>query len=479
MSRPIARLSRSLSSRLLSASLRGCEIPWIRALAERYGLNRTRYRRQEAVEAVVEAVTAHYAEHRFEAALAARQARVYQKVYFRHRLRRLGPSDPRAAKYRRRVAELGGLGDSMAIIRHLARYYAEDMVAELNPAFFLLFRAVARRIFPHFVRSIRVLEERDGVLDRVRRAVEHGPVFLLPNHVSNADHVPLCFALNAAGIPQPRIAAGANLFRGVSTVVLPAMNAYKIRREQIGAEKRWPHTVRWFQNPVYRRVHTAYLRFGWDRNEPFLFYLEGTRSRDGRLGKPKRGIVADILGYLEHTGRRAWAVPISLSYTLVPEDEEIEAARRGAEISRQDLVSQLTRLDRRYRQLGDPPIHLRFSEPLELVPGEPADRVAARILERIAAGIVPASTSLLARAVLRVARRKGGTSWFRPEEAEAAFRAGPEAERWDEFGDALALFQRRGFVDPDPARSRYVVQNEPLLVQYANRIAHLPESLGR
>ncbi len=477
MAPKLAPLAQTVSERLLAGALKACRAPAVRRAVDRFALNRTRYTKAEAVEAVVDTVAAHYAEHRIEAALAARQARVYQRVYFRQQLRRLPPDHPAAAEYRRRDAELARLDDTAAIVRYLARYYAEDMIADFDPAFFLLFRSIARRIFPHFVKSIRVVEAAEGVLDRVRDLAARAPVLLLPNHVSNADHVPLCFALNFSGIPQPRIAAGANLFRGVSTVVLPAMNAYKIRREQIGQEERWPYNVRWFQNPVYRRVHAAYLRYGWDRNEPFLFYLEGTRSRDGRIGRPKRGILGDLLEYLADTGRTAWAVPISLSYTVVPEDEEIEAARTGAEISRRDLVSQLTRLDRSYKRYGDPPIYLRFGEPVELTAdsGSP-DRVGEDLVARIAAGIVPPATSALARAVLAVRHGEPEAGWFWPEEAEARFRALLGPERAGEFPGALALLEGRGFVAREPDRGRYAIRNEPLLVQYANRIAHLEET---
>ncbi len=473
--------------RLLDLLTAACDLGPVRWTANRACRNKALVRRAEVVDAVAGAVVAHYRERRWEAAVAARQAAVYQKVHFRQRIRALGrrleedadASDARRreleaviARFRVLQKELARREEPLEIIGHLARYYADDMAADFNPAFFVAFRTVARRIFPNFVRSIRASGETPDTIDRIRRLMGTEPVVLLPNHVSNADHVPICFAVDAFRGRQPRIAAGANLFRGVSRQVLPRMNAYKIRREHIGEGSFWLQDIKWFHNPVYRRAHTEYLRYGWDRNEPFLFYIEGTRSRDGTIGRPKMGIMEDLARYVADTGRAVHLVPVSLSYTVVPEDEEIAASRAGRNISKKDLVAQLVAMDRAYRDDHPAPVHVRFADPVRLEPGRCDARDAAgRVMEKIRAGVVPTPTSALAAAITACQRAGDPDPVFSPAEARAVAADRFPDVSGDDLERALDLFHRRGFVAAgtgpgDPWR----VTDEPLVCQYANRV---------
>ncbi|MHB8765380.1 MAG: 1-acyl-sn-glycerol-3-phosphate acyltransferase [Deferrisomatales bacterium] len=480
-------------TRALDLLLRACRSGPARWLAERVCRNRSRLPKAETVEAVVAAVHAHYREHRWEAALAARQAKAYQRGHWRHRARHLRDQAPdddpslrarlqrgAAEAHRRQFSELGRLEEPEEVIGYLARYYADDMVADFDPAFFVAFRWLSRRIFPHFLGSLRVDEASRQTLGNLPGLLGRVPLFFVPNHVSNADHLPICFALSDAGAWQPLIAAGANLFRGVSAQVMPRVNAYKIRREYIGEDSRWFYQVKWFQNPVYRRVHTEYLRHAWDRSEPFLFYIEGTRSRDGRLGAPKTGILEDVHRYVQATGREALFVPVSLSYAVVPEDVEIEASRRGENISGRDIVAQLGQLDRQYGAYRSSPIHVRFAPPLGLGPGEgDLDRFVGRLMAAIGAGIVRPFTSMAATAVLRVAGSRPGQAWVRLSEVvgevRREFGQAAECRGVDvaaEVGQALATLGARGFLHPTGEEGCVTVADEPMLRQYANRIAH-------
>ncbi|MCK4378113.1 MAG: 1-acyl-sn-glycerol-3-phosphate acyltransferase, partial [Deltaproteobacteria bacterium] len=389
------------SERLLSLVFFWCRLRPVQWLTNRCCVNKARMPKAVVVKMVVEAVSHYYREHKLEAAMDARQARIYQKIYFRQKAKSIrhkliapedkAPSIKDPAKlqtllffYRRRALELNKQKQPAAIIDYLARYYIEDMAADLDPAFLIAFRSIGRRIFPHLVKSIRLSEEEPGVFDQVRDLMGKAPVFILPNHISNADHIPICFAINGFSGLQPVIAAGANLFRGVSNWIMPRVNAYKIRREHLGRDSRWFQNLKWFHNPVYRRVHTEYLQHAWDQNEPFMFYLEGTRSRDGRIGKPKKGIMENLAEYVENTGRQVYLVPVSLSYTIVPEDEDIEASRTGKNISEKDIFTQLAMLDKQYAKLPDSAIHVRFSTPIPYGPdSENIDDTVSRLMEAI------------------------------------------------------------------------------------------------
>ncbi|MBN2332832.1 MAG: 1-acyl-sn-glycerol-3-phosphate acyltransferase [Deltaproteobacteria bacterium] len=487
----------TLQGRIIALLFFLCRLRPVRWFADRCCLNQVRMPKADVVEVVTDVVLNHYREHKLEAALDARQARVYQKVHFRQQIRALQrrlsavPSGLKGSQsaeryeklvsfYRTRSQELNDLDHPAAIIDYLAGYYIEDMAANFDPAFFVVFRSIARRIFPNFVNSIRLSESEPGVVAQIRELMGKSPVFILPNHVSNADHIPICFAINGFGGLQPVIAAGANLFRGVSADIMPKVNAYKIRREQIGADSTWFYQLKWFHNPIYRRVHTEYLHHLWDRNEPMMFYIEGTRSRDGSIGEPKWGIMEDIAAYIKKTGRHAYLVPVSISYTVVPEDVEIEASRSGKNISEKDLVSQLARLDRHYKSLPDSAIHVRFSRPIMFGPDQPkVQPVVSQLMHAISQGMIRTYTSMLATAIIGVGEGKKEITFTLEEIHDfflEYFSAVPECRDQDvahQLMMALTIFLQKGFVVQGEVGEGYQVANPPLIEQYARRIGHL------
>jgi len=490
------RTGTPFTNRLLNLIFFWCRLRPVQWLTNHCCVNKVRIQKAAAVREVVAAVGRYYREHKLEAALDARQARIYQKIYFRQKAKSIQRKlegqekgdevgkDPAKLRsllffYRRRSQELNRLKQPAAIIDYLSRYYIEDMAADFDPAFLIAFRSIARRIFPHLVKSIRLSEAEPGVFDQVKELMGEAPVFILPNHISNADHIPICLAINGFKGLQPVIAAGANLFRGVSNWIMPRVNAYKIRREHLGRDSRWFQNLKWFHNPVYRQVHQEYLYYLWDHNEPFMFYLEGTRSRDGRIGEPKTGIMENLADYVKKTGRQVYLVPVSLSYTIVPEDVDIEASRTGKNISEKDIFAQLAVLDKQYAKLPDSAIHVRFSAPIAYGPesGGIGDTVD-RLMEAIGRGVVRPYTSMLARAIVSLCDPDRDT--FTIEEVNDYFLEHfdrvPEladADVPEEIMTALTAFSRKGFIELDNMTGDYRLLNLPLVRQYANRIAHL------
>ena len=76
-------------------------------------------------------------------------------------------------------------------------------------------------------------------------------------------------------------------------------------------------------------VFKNYNYYLWSHNEPFLFYIEGTRSRNGKILPPKYGFLKEIVKFIEENNQTAYFVPVSLSYTVVPEDIELVKSLKG------------------------------------------------------------------------------------------------------------------------------------------------------
>lgn len=492
----------SLVDRSLEAVITGCRSPLVSWFSEKVCLNKTRIDRQRMKKSVVESVVERSCQGKISRYRVAKQAKELQMLYNSSKInrleRKLASATSRemgkvrhlnseirdAESWNNSLDERSILKEPETVIKDLAEYYIGDMAADFNPLFFVLFRSLARRSFPNFINSIHVKSENDSTVSKILELQGKEPVIYLPNHVSNADHIPLCFALNSMGAYHPLIAAGANLFRGISKEMLYYLNAYKIRREALGEGFGPLSRLKWFSNPVYAMTHNEYLKYVWNENEPMLFYIEGTRSRDGQLGTPKAGIMKNLVDYIEDTHRSVSLVPVSLSYNIVPEDVEIEAARAGANISEKDLFKQLMELNNEYGGLADPSIYVNLSDPIRIGPKDPKSvkDIIRKVMARIGDGVVNTPTYMLASGIIESAHSHAGNLMFTEDCIDEFFGMNrheyPHTQDLEEgIASSLHDFEMKGFIEPvvglgDGRPKHWRITNLPLVEQYNNRTAH-------
>ncbi len=166
--------------------------------------------------------------------------------------------------------------------------------------------------------------DKEGI-DRVREAAKEGSVVLLPSHKSHIDYIVLTYVLYHHHLQLPLIAAGDNLNFAPIGPILRRAGAFFIRRSFKG-------------DRLYQAVVDAYmrkvLRDGW----PLEFFLEGGRSRTGKLLAPKLGllnIVVDAALGLSET--KTFFVPISIGYERLVEEEAFVTEVSGGEKSKEDM----------------------------------------------------------------------------------------------------------------------------------------------
>jgi glycerol-3-phosphate O-acyltransferase len=209
--------------------------------------------------------------------------------------------------------------------------------------------ALADRILNHVYSGIDVDEEG---LDRIRSYNKEGSVVLLPSHKSHVDYIVLSYLLRTNGIQIPVIAAGDNLSFFPLGPVLRRGGAFYIRRSFRG-------------DRLYTALVDAYmrrlLRDGW----MIEFFLEGGRSRTGKLLPPMLGllnmIVSSALGLPR---RKVFFVPIAIGYERLMEESSFARELSGQKKTKED-ASALLKLggvlaDRWGR------VNLQFGEAIEL-----------------------------------------------------------------------------------------------------------------
>ncbi|GAB4111259.1 MAG: hypothetical protein OHK0013_47250 [Sandaracinaceae bacterium] len=218
-------------------------------------------------------------------------------------------------------------------------------------------------------------------LERVREAARKGPLVLVPSHKSHVDYLIVSSVFYGHGLAPPLIAAGDNLsFFPLGTIFRHA-GAFFIRRSFKG-RKLYPHIV----DAYVRRV----LREGYNVE----VFIEGGRSRTGKLLPPKLGILSMIVDAGLSLGRTPiHFVPISIGYERIVEEGSYVRELEGGEKQPEDLGGLLRAprvLRSRYGRL-----YLQFGEIFDL-----------ETLRREAAGLDAGSDAVAAPTTLSPARRR-------------------------------------------------------------------------
>lgn len=189
-------------------------------------------------------------------------------------------------------------------------------------------------------------------LERVREAARRGPLILLPSHKSHVDYLVLSYVMAQNAVSPPLIAAGDNLSFFPLGPFLRRSGAFFIRRSFKGRR-------------LYTALVDAYLRKilveGWNVE----FFMEGGRSRTGKLLPPKLGLLSMVVDAgLKLPSTQVSFVPISVGYERVIEQGAYAHELGGGEKEPESvggLLRTSTVLRSRYGRL-----YIQFGEIFEL-----------------------------------------------------------------------------------------------------------------
>ena len=449
------------------------ESPVLLQLVNRFAVNKSRIQREKLIAAVTKYLLLDYGRDGMLGDLSVFEAKSLQLMHDNILLRRLkgraeGTVGERQNNLKRSINNIEQRSETLKklegpdTLRFLADLYLEDIAPDFNPAFLILFRAVAKRLFNNFVNSIRAVENAPGIINEVRQLVGKEPVFFIANHISNADHLPILFGLNRARLISPVVIGGSNLYRGISEKILPKLNVCQLKRDDMIEKK-----IKWLGNPIYIETFKQHNQYLWLHNEPYLFYPEGGRSRSGKILKPKVGIIKNVLEFVEKTRRSVYFVPLSLSYTCVPEDLAIEESRKGVNISYGDIIQQLVKLNREYGRFKDTATYVNLGLPMKVTANKIPDLedFSDELMNRVRDGIRPTPTYDVAPMILNLSETGEEKNNFSIEELS---NADPDCDL-KRITRGLEIFSAKKFIQPGQKPGSYEIINPDLLKQYANR----------
>ncbi len=196
----------------------------------------------------------------------------------------------------------------------------------------------------------------DGVevhnFSTVRELVNDYEVIYTPCHRSHIDYLLLSYVIYKRGLMVPYIAAGDNLNMPFVGQLLRGGGAFFIRRSFRG-------------NALYTSVFKEYLFSILSRNTPLEYFIEGGRSRTGRLLPPKTGMLAMTV----HSHLRGRAKPIVFIPTYVGYERLMEGATYVGEMNGKakesesiwGIIQTLKKIERIFGK-----VHVNFGEPVFL-----------------------------------------------------------------------------------------------------------------
>jgi glycerol-3-phosphate O-acyltransferase len=188
--------------------------------------------------------------------------------------------------------------------------------------------------------------------EKVREAGEHGRLIFVPCHKSHLDYLILNTLMYRHHMQPPRIAAGKNLSFWPLGPVFRGSGAFFIRRRFLGGK-------------LYAEVLYTYIKTLLKTGYNIEFFIEGGRSRTGKLVLPKVGLLSMILrAHDDLATTDLLFVPTFIGYDQVPEEKaylkELEGGAKEAESVGQ-LVKARKFLKRRYGRA-----YIQFSAPISL-----------------------------------------------------------------------------------------------------------------
>lgn len=207
--------------------------------------------------------------------------------------------------------------------------------------------------------------------DTIRKLAQDGhEIVYVPCHRSHMDYLLLSFVIYKEGLVPPHIAAGVNLnFFPVGTLFRRG-GAFFLRRSFRG-------------NKLYSTVFREYLTRLFQKGYAVEYFMEGGRSRTGRLLPPKTGMLAMTLqSQLRGVTRPVTFVPVYLGYEHVMEVSTYHGELKG-QAKKKESVFQVFSMVRKLRNFGHG--YVTFGEPLRL--SDYLDRAQSNWRDSVTSGV--------------------------------------------------------------------------------------------
>ena len=233
--------------------------------------------------------------------------------------------------------------------RHRARNYALEIAADYSHPVVRSISFMLKGFWNKLYDGIDVHH-----FDTLRQVAPGHEVIYVPCHRSHVDYLLLSYQLLQHGIAIPHIGAGINLNLPVIGPVLRRGSAFFLRRTFKG-------------DALYSTVFREYISQLFARGVSLEYFIEGGRSRTGRLLSPRGGMLSMTLrSFLRESRRAVVFQPIYIGYEKIMEGDAYIGELSGKPKAKESVFGLLRSLGALRQHYGR--VALNFGEPIFLAP---------------------------------------------------------------------------------------------------------------
>jgi len=228
-----------------------------------------------------------------------------------------------------------------------ARKYAFEIAANYSHAFVQIAEKMLGRVWNRVYDGVKI-----NHAATLKEVSEGNEVVYVPCHRSHMDYLLMSYIIYHQGFALPHIAAGINLNIPVVGRYLRKGGAFFIRRSFAG-------------NSLYTVVFMKYLAAIMARGHSIEYFIEGGRSRTGRLLHPKTGMLSmTVRSFLRDPVRPVVFVPVYFGYERIVEANTYISELSGAPKKKESWLDLLLSLRVLRERFGT--VHVNVGEPIRL-----------------------------------------------------------------------------------------------------------------
>ncbi len=309
-------------------------------------------------------------------------------------------------------AESGGDRAARESAEKKAREYALEVAADISYPTIRVVERLLKRVWNQIYDGIEL-----NHVDHLHEVARSKEVVYVPCHRSHFDYLLLGYVVYEEGLHIPHVAAGINLNLPIVGRILRRGGAFFLRRTFKG-------------NRLYAAVFDAYLHQVIRRGHSLEYFIEGGRSRTGRLLEPKGGmLVMTVHSFVKDSRRPIVFVPVYFGYERLIEGDAFISELGGAAKEKESLFGLVRSLRSLRENYGK--VYVNFARPIELEPmldelhpewreadsgtddrpawlGDVVDKLGLRIMQEINSAAAVTPISLLAYVLLATPKQKIG-----------------------------------------------------------------------
>ncbi len=247
------------------------------------------------------------------------------------------------------LAEGGDEFRKQELARRKAEKYALEIAADISYPTIRVALRILRWLWNRIYDGIEL-----NHMEQLHEVAKDKEVIYAPCHRSHFDYLLLGYVTFEEGLPMPHIAAGINLNMPIVGGILRRGGAFFLRRSFKG-------------NRLYAAVFDSYVQQVIGRGYSMEYFIEGGRSRTGRLLQPKGGMVAmTVNAYINIPRRPVVFVPIYFGYEKLIEGSAFISELGGAAKQKETLGGLIRSVKSLRDQFGK--VAVNIGEPIELDP---------------------------------------------------------------------------------------------------------------